>query len=140
VTGSASILFCFNELGGFFHLHCFLYRGSLGYSPCNYSELRGWRVCSASERETAFSAFPDADAFSFDAWKATLGAVVWSLQFFHDLHVALSHRGSIAGAESPGWSDFLGSASHRVLTNPVFCAVLWPFRLRASRLLRLGRA
>ena len=81
-----------------FSLHCFFNWRALGHAFCDNAQLCGWNVSSARERVPAFSAFPDADAFSFDSWKPALWTVVRLFHRCDYFAVTFPDCGSVAGA------------------------------------------
>lgn len=99
---------------------------SFSYTFCHYSKLGGWSVGASGEREVAFSAFPNADAYPFHSLKPALWAWVGLSHFLNYFTVAFSNCGSVAGAESACWADLFHFFSHVFFTSLVFYGFVQP--------------
>jgi len=60
------------------------------------SEFCDRRVRATSKRVAALSAFPDADAFTFNPYETALGASVRFLQLRNHFYVSFSHGGAVS--------------------------------------------
>jgi hypothetical protein len=69
---------------------CLFCGGALSCALCDYAELCDWSVSAACKRVVAFSAFPDAHAYSFNPYEAALRAFVRFLQLSDNFYVAFS--------------------------------------------------
>lgn len=111
----------------FFCLQDFLNKCAFGHAFRHYSKLRCRSIRSACECESAFSAFPHADAFSFHSSKSALWACVRGSELSEYLDVPFPDRDSVAGSQPSCRTHFLGSLSHVLFTSLVSCAVVWLF-------------